>query len=87
MRSVNFNDPIYAGTFSFFGSHSHGQGHGAMAKPVTFTVALTNAVADLRTTGTLKASEPLRIQVVPDTQGVTLTPFQARVESISVGTF
>ncbi|MGI8515244.1 MAG: tyrosinase family protein, partial [Acidimicrobiia bacterium] len=87
VRSVNFNDPSYAGTFSFFGSHSHGQGHGDMAQPVSFIVALTGAVTELREAGMLKEGEPLRIQVVPDTQGVTLAPFQARLESISVGTF
>ncbi|HEV7281130.1 MAG TPA: tyrosinase family protein [Pirellulaceae bacterium] len=87
VRSVNFNDPSYAGTFSFFGSHSHDQGHGAMAKPVIFTVALTAAVNELRAAGALKAGEPLRIRIVPDTEGVTLRSFEVRLESIYIGTF
>lgn len=83
--SVGFHDPSFAGTFTFFGSHTHGHGH--EAKPVSFDVSLTEAVKKLRAAGRLKADEPLRVQVVPDTQGVTLAPFQVPLKSISIGTF
>ncbi|WP_216821053.1 tyrosinase family protein [Singulisphaera sp. GP187] len=81
-RNVGFSDPSFAGTITFFGSH----GHGHMAGPVSFDVPLTEALKRLRAAGRLKVGEPLRIQVVPDTQGVTLSTFQVPVKSISIGT-
>jgi hypothetical protein len=84
VRNLNFQDPSFAGTFTFFGSHTHGRGHDA--KPITFDVALTGAVQKLRAAGKLKADEPLRVQVVPDTAGVTVTPFQVPLKSVAIRT-
>jgi tyrosinase len=81
-KDVSFNDPSFAATITPFGSHSHGH----MSGPVTFEVPLTNAVRKLHAAGLWRANEPIRVQVVPDTLGVTLTPFQVPVKSISIRT-
>lgn len=81
-RAVNFRSPSYAGTFSFFGSHGHGHGHGEQT--VTFTVPLTGALRRLAAAGTMKAEDSLRVHVVPDVQGVRLTPFQVPIRSVTI---
>jgi hypothetical protein len=80
VRDVRFNNPSFAGTITPFGNH----GHGHMAGPVEFTVPLTEAVKKLTAAGRLKPGDPLRVVVVPDTRGVTMTPFQAEVGSVKV---
>ncbi|WP_156345440.1 hypothetical protein [Verrucomicrobium spinosum] len=48
---------------------------------------LTEAVKKLQETNELKPGQPLRVQVVAERKGVNLTPLQAKVSEISVGTF
>lgn len=88
VRNVDFNDPSFAGTFAFFGSHPRGKAGQPGHKPRTssFDVPLTETLNRLRAAGRLKEGQPLRIQVVPDTQGVTLMPVQVPLTSISIGT-
>jgi tyrosinase len=80
VANVGFKDPSYAATITFFGSHAHGHA----AEPVTFDVPLTDALKKLKAAGRLNEGEPLKIQVVPATQGVRLSTFQLNVQSISI---
>jgi tyrosinase len=83
VRNVGFTNDSYAGTITFFGNHAHGHNAG----PETFDVPLTATVKKLRAAGRLKEDEPLRLQVVADCNGVTLTPFQVPLKSVRIGTF
>src|SRR5262245_52101234 len=82
VRNVRYNDPSFAGTITPFGSHTHGHGNA----PVSFDVPLTAAVRKLHAAGSLKTDEPLRVQVVPATVGVTLETFEVPVKSITIRT-
>jgi tyrosinase len=83
-QNVTLQNPSYAGTFEFFGSHQHGD---HTDKQVTFVVGLTETVKKLRETNMLKTNEALKVHVVPGRRGVTLTPFEVALSSISVGAF
>jgi len=81
-QNVSFHDPSFAGTIAPFGSH--GMGH--MAQPTSFDVPLTGAIRKLRAANLWDPTKPIRILVVPDTHGVTLTPFSVPLKSISIRT-
>jgi len=81
-RSVNFHDPSFAGTFSFFGTHKHDTGH--QDQTVTFTVPLTGALRKLVAARKMKQGDPLQVQVVPDLRGVRLAPFQVPIKSVTI---
>jgi hypothetical protein len=80
-RHLGFNDPSFAGTIAPFGSHAAAH---AMTRTVSFEVPLTEAIGKLRTAGDWDDSKPINIQVVPDTSGVTLTPFSVPIKSITL---
>ncbi len=82
VKNVGFHDPSFAGTIAPFGSH----GGGHMAGPTSFDVPLTSAIRKLRAANLWDAAQPIRIQVVPDTRGVTATPFSVPLTSISIRT-
>ncbi len=82
VKNVGFHDPSFAGTIAPFGSH--GAGH--MGGPTSFDVPLTSAIRKLRAANLWDADKPIRIQVVPDTRGVTATPFSVPLTSISIRT-
>lgn len=90
--NVPFTDPSFAGTINLFGADHHGMhaeaaGHPGTNPKLSFVVPLNRTLAKLRAAGRLKPNEPIRISVVPDTQGVTLNPFSAAIESIAVESF
>jgi hypothetical protein len=74
--NVPLSSPHVAGTIRVFGTPHHG--------PSTFVVPLTEAVKALRERGTLNPTEPLRIVVVPDRGGATLSPIQAKLADVTV---
>ena len=75
--STPTEDPHFAGSFAFFGTHSAGAapdaavgGHQHQPK---FLVNLTNAIQRLRSSGQLKEGTPISLQLVP-------TPFAGKFE-------
>jgi hypothetical protein len=82
VKNVGFHDPSFAATIAPFGSH----GGGHMAGPTSFDVPLTGAIRKLRAANLWDATKPIRVQVVPDTRGVTATPFSVPLTSISIRT-
>lgn len=83
-QSVELDDPSYAGTFEFFGSHQHGE---HTNEPISFLVGLTETVKKLREAQTLKAEEPLKVHIVPGRKGVSLAALEVPLSSISIGAF
>jgi tyrosinase len=79
-RNLRFTEPSFAGTIAPFGRHLHGHKSG----PVFFDVPLTGAVKKLHAAEMLGLDQPLQVRVVPDTEGVTLTPFTTPLKSISI---
>jgi tyrosinase len=80
---VGPDDPHFAGSFEFFGSHHHLEG------PVTFDMPLSPALRGMRSANLLKAEAPLQIHVVPRAKGAApkaLAP-TVRVQNLVVGTF
>jgi tyrosinase len=55
-------DPHFAGSFAFFGTHT---GNAAHPHQPHFLVNLTNTIQKLRSSGELKEGTPLSIQLVP----------------------
>jgi tyrosinase len=82
VANVGFNDPSFAGTITPFGNH----GGGHMAGPVSFDVPLTGAIKKLRRANRWDPNQAMRIQVVPDTTGITAAPFSVPLKSISIRT-
>ena len=83
IRSVDFADPSYAGTFEFFGSHSMGnQGHDMQT--VAFTIGITDAVNRLFKANRLNPDVPLDLHVVAATSGVELMPYEVKVSKVSL---
>jgi tyrosinase len=82
VANVSFNDPSFAGTITPFGHH--GRGH--MAGPVSFDVPLTGAIKKLRRANRWDPNQEMRVQVVPDTTGITAAPFSVPLKSISIRT-
>ncbi|MCU1350335.1 MAG: tyrosinase [Acidobacteria bacterium] len=79
---VDYGHPSYVGTIEFFGHPHHNHGS------VTFTLAATDAVQDLRASDLLKSGEPLRIQVVPQSRGVALRAQPpSSLKGVSVGAY
>ena len=82
---LNEQSPSYAGTLQFFGVHHHDE-------PVSFTVPLGDTLKTLAARNMLKANEPLRIVVIPQSKP-TLAPavaqanFKSSLAEVSVGTF
>jgi hypothetical protein len=82
LANVSFKDPSFAGTITPFGHH--GRGH--MAGPVSFDVPLTGAIKKLRRAHRWDPNQEMRVQVVPDTTGITTAPFSVPLHSISIRT-
>lgn len=82
-KQVDLDSPSFAGTFSTFGARLGGHEN----QPLSFLMPLTEAVQKLTEANELKPGQPLRVQVVAERKGVNLTPLQAKVSEISVGTF
>jgi len=82
VANVSFRDPSFAGTITPFGHHAGGH----MAGPVSFDVPLTGAIKKLRRAHRWDPSQELRVQVVPDTTGITAKPFSVPLKSISIRT-
>ena len=82
---LNEESPSYAATLQFFGVHHH-------SEPVSFTVPIGDTLKALATRNMLKANEPLRIVVIPESKP-TLSPhvagenFKSSLAEVSVGTF
>ena len=82
---LNEDSPSYAATLQFFGVHHHDE-------PVSFTVPIGDTLNALAARNMLKASEPLRIVVIPESKP-TLEPhvaqanFKSSLAAVSVGTF
>ena len=68
--STSTEDPHFAGSFAFFGTHT---GPAAHPHQPNFLVNLTNTIQKLRSSGELKAETPLSIQLVP-------APFHGKLE-------
>lgn len=60
---VPTDDPHYAGSFAFFGTH--GQDHGAHGAKTEFLVHATDTLRRLRARGLLREDEPISVQLVP----------------------
>lgn len=60
--STSTEDPHFAGSFAFFGTHSGPASH---AHQPQFLVNVTNAIQKLRSNGELKEGTPLSVQLVP----------------------
>jgi tyrosinase len=56
------DDPHYAGSFAFFGTH--GQDHGAHAPKTEFLVYVSDTLQRLRAMGALRDREPISVQLV-----------------------
>jgi hypothetical protein len=56
------DDPHFAGSFAFFGTH--GQGHGRHAAKTEFLVYVTDTLRRLRAIGALRDGEPISVQLV-----------------------
>jgi tyrosinase len=82
VANIGFKDPSFAGTITPFGHH----GGGHMPGPVSFDVPLTSAIKKLRRAHRWDPNQEMRIQVVPDTTGITTTPFAVPLTSISIRT-
>lgn len=62
--STPTEDPHFAGSFAFFGTHT-GTAAGGHEHQPKFLVNLTNAIQRLRSSGELKEGTPLSLQLVP----------------------
>ena len=73
-KDTRTEDPHFAGSFAFFGTHSEGAatagGHQHQPK---FLVNLTNTIQRLRSSGQLNEGTPISLQLVP-------TPFAGKFE-------
>jgi len=80
---VKPEDPHFAGSLVFFGSHHHFTG------PVSFDVPLSPALRGLRAASQLKPEAPLKIQLVPRAKGAALLALAptVKVQSVVVSTF
>ena len=85
-NSVSFDDPAYAGTFEFFGSHGHEEGDHDV-QMTTFTIGLTESVQSLVKAGRLDANRPVNVRVVADRPGISLEPYRVDVSKIAVQSF
>ena len=56
------DDPHFAGSFAFFGTH--GPGHGDHAPKTEFLVYVTDTLQRLRAIGALSEGEPISVQLV-----------------------
>jgi tyrosinase len=80
------DSPSYAATLEFFGAHHHDE-------PVAFTVPISDTLKTLAAKKLLKANEPLRIVVVPETAPGVIAPhvpggaLSSSLANLSVGTF
>jgi tyrosinase len=83
VTNVSFNDPSFAGSITPFGSHGDGGGH-AMGRSISFDIPLTEAIKNLREADRWDDTKPIRIQVVPDSRGVTMRAFSVPIKSISL---
>ncbi len=81
LANVSFRDPSFAGTITPFGHHG-----GHMSGPVSFDVPLTGAIKKLRRANRWDPNQEMRVQVVPDTTGITAAPFSVPLKSISIRT-
>jgi tyrosinase len=81
LKSVSFSDPSFAGTITPFGGHGGGA---HMGSPSSFDVSLNGAIRKLRAAKLWEPGKPIRVQVVPDTKGVTATPFSVPLKSITI---
>jgi hypothetical protein len=79
--TLTANDPSFVGAVQFFGG-SHHPGEAG-----TFTLPLTPALRALQRAGRLRNSDPLRIEVVPDTEGAARRPLKAELKGVSVRAF
>ena len=78
---LSASDPSFAGSIRFFDDAHHGSGRS------TFTVTLGPALQALREAGTLRTTEPLRIEVVPDTDGAARRVMRTRLRGVDVRVF
>jgi len=63
--STPTEDPHFAGSFAFFGTHGEGAAAGGHQHQPKFLVNLTNAIQRLRSSGQLKEGTPISLQLVP----------------------
>lgn len=70
--NTSTDDPHFAGSFAFFGTH--GQDHGGHTAKTEFLVYVTDTLQRLRRMGALGESEPISVQLVP-------VPVEAQLES------
>jgi tyrosinase len=72
-RDTRTEDPHFAGSFAFFGTHAEGATTGGHQHQPKFLVNLTNTIQRLRSSGQLNEGTPISLQFVP-------TPFAGKFE-------